>query len=109
MECACHLHDTYGHARRTFRARSAPVWVSSDGIRGSAVVRSTAVTGGNVHRGLRAGCSAWAPPDIRLDLLMELARDAARFFGRDMSGRIWKTGPVPTTVRQDTSPEARHS
>jgi len=39
-------------------------------------------------------------PDIRLDVLIELARDAARFFGRDMAGRLWKTGPVPTIERQ---------
>jgi hypothetical protein len=31
-----------------------------------------------------------------LDRLIELARDAGRFFGRDMAGTIWKTGPVPT-------------
>ena len=41
-------------------------------------------------------------PDIKLDVLLELARDAARFFGRDMAGRLWKTGPVPTIVRQGT-------
>jgi hypothetical protein len=38
-------------------------------------------------------------PDIKLDVLIELARDAARFFGRDMAGRIWKTGPVPIIAR----------
>jgi hypothetical protein len=32
--------------------------------------------------------------DIKLDVMIELARDAARFFGRDMTGRLWKTGPV---------------
>ena len=37
-------------------------------------------------------------PDIKLDVLIDLAKDAARFFGRDMAGRLWKTGPVPTIV-----------
>jgi hydroxymethylglutaryl-CoA lyase len=34
--------------------------------------------------------------DVKLDVLIDLARDAARFFGRDMPGRLWKTGPVPS-------------
>jgi hypothetical protein len=34
--------------------------------------------------------------DIRLDALIELSKDAARFFGRDMAGTIWRTGPIPS-------------
>ena len=34
--------------------------------------------------------------DIRLDALIELSKDAGRFFQRDMAGRVWKSGPVRT-------------
>jgi hypothetical protein len=47
--------------------------------------------------------------DVKLDVLIELARDAARFFGRDVAGRLWKTGPVPTIARTGNQPETRHS
>jgi hypothetical protein len=34
--------------------------------------------------------------DVRLDVLVALARDAARFFGRDMASVLSRTGPIPT-------------
>ena len=37
--------------------------------------------------------------DVRLDELIGLARDVAGFFGRDMPGRVHRTGPVPTEPR----------
>jgi isopropylmalate/homocitrate/citramalate synthase len=38
--------------------------------------------------------------DIQLSALLDVARDVARFFGRDMAGSVYKTGPIPllTTV-----------
>lgn len=112
IQCACHLHDTYGfglaNASAALRAGATFFESAFAGLGGCPF---TAVTGGNVctedfvHMLQRMG----RRPDIRLDVLIELARDAARFFGRDMAGRLWKTGPVPTIVRQGTSPETRHS
>ncbi len=55
------------------------------------------MTGGNVctedlvHLWQRMGRRR----DIRLDRLIDLARDAGAFFARDMAGTIWRTGPVP--------------
>jgi len=57
----------------------------------------TAVAGGNVatedlvHLLHRMGRRT----DIRLDRLVELAKDTARFFGRALPGTIHRTGPVP--------------
>jgi hydroxymethylglutaryl-CoA lyase len=110
--CACHLHDTYGCGlANAYAALRAGATFFESAFAGLGGCPFTAVTGGNVctedlvHMLQRMGHR----PDIRLDLLIELARDAARFFGRDMAGRLWKTGPVPTIVRQGTSPETRHS
>ena len=100
--CACHLHDTYGYGQaNAYAALRAGVRFFESAFAGLGGCPFTAVTGGNVctedfvHMLQRMGRRT----DIRLDLLIELARDAARFFGRDMTGRLWKTGPVPTIAR----------
>jgi hydroxymethylglutaryl-CoA lyase len=102
LECACHLHDTYGFGlANACAALRAGVRIFESAFAGLGGCPFTAVTGGNVctedfvHLLQRMG----RRPDIKLDVLIELARDAARFFGRDMAGRLWKTGPVPTVVR----------
>jgi hydroxymethylglutaryl-CoA lyase len=102
IECACHLHDTYGYGlANAYAALRAGVRFFESAFAGLGGCPFTAVTGGNVctedfvHMLQRMG----RRPDIRLDVLIELARDAARFFGRDVPGRLWKTGPVPTIVR----------
>ncbi len=103
IHCACHLHDTYGFGlANAFAALRAGVTYFESAFAGLGGCPFTAVTGGNlctedfVHMLQRMDHR----PDIRLDVLIELARDAARFFGRDMAGRLWKTGPVPTIERQ---------
>jgi hydroxymethylglutaryl-CoA lyase len=99
IECACHLHDTYGFGlANAYAAMRAGVRYFESAFAGLGGCPFTAVTGGNVctedfvHMLQRMGVRQ----DIRLDVLIELARDAARVFGRDMTGRIWKTGPIPT-------------
>ena len=105
IQCACHLHDTYGFGlANAYAALRAGATFFESAFAGLGGCPFTAVTGGNVctedfvHMLQRMG----RRPDIKLDVLLELARDAARFFGRDMAGRLWKTGPVPTIVRQGT-------
>ena len=102
VQCACHLHDTYGLGlANACAALGAGVRFFESAFAGLGGCPFTAVTGGNVctedfvHVLQRMG----RRPDIKLDVLIELARDAARFFGRDVPGRLWKTGPVPTIVR----------
>jgi hydroxymethylglutaryl-CoA lyase len=101
IECACHLHDTYGFGlANAYAALRAGVKYFETAFAGLGGCPFTAVTGGNVctedfvHMLQRMD----RRPDIRLDILVELARDASRFFGRDMAGRLWKTGPVPTLL-----------
>jgi hydroxymethylglutaryl-CoA lyase len=101
IQCACHLHDTYGFGlANAYAALRAGVTYFESAFAGLGGCPFTAVTGGNictedfVHMLQRMGLRQ----DIELDVLIELARDAARFLGRDMTGRLWKTGPVPTIV-----------
>ncbi len=101
VECACHLHDTYGLGlANAYAALGAGVVSFESAFAGLGGCPFTAISGGNlctedfVHMLQRMDLR----PDIRLDVLIDLAKDAARFFGRDMAGRLWKTGPVPNVV-----------
>jgi hydroxymethylglutaryl-CoA lyase len=101
IKCACHLHDTYGFGlANAYAALRAGATYFESAFAGLGGCPFTAVTGGNVctedlvHMLQRMDRRT----DIRLDVLIDLARDAARVFGRDMTGRLWKTGPVPTIV-----------
>jgi hydroxymethylglutaryl-CoA lyase len=101
IQCACHLHDTYGFGlANAYAALRAGVVSFESAFAGLGGCPFTAVTGGNVctedlvHMLQRMDLRL----DIKLDVLVDLAKDAARFFGRDMAGRVWKTGPVPTIV-----------
>jgi hydroxymethylglutaryl-CoA lyase len=99
VECACHLHNTYGLGlANAYAALRAGVTCFESAFAGLGGCPFTAVTGGNVctedlvHMLQRTGRRT----DIRLDRLIALAQDAGRFFGRDMPGTTWRTGPVPT-------------
>jgi len=99
IECACHLHNTYGlGVANAYAAMKTGVKYYETAFAGLGGCPFTAITGGNVctedlvHMWQRMGRRT----DIRLDRLIELATDAGRFFGRDMAGTIWKTGPVPS-------------
>jgi hydroxymethylglutaryl-CoA lyase len=101
IQCACHLHDTYGFGlANAYAALRAGVVSFESAFAGLGGCPFTAVTGGNVctedlvHMLQRMGLRL----DIDVDVLVDLAKDAARFFGRDMAGRMWKTGPVPTIM-----------
>ncbi|HEY3384085.1 MAG TPA: hydroxymethylglutaryl-CoA lyase [Vicinamibacterales bacterium] len=96
--CACHLHDTYGFGlANAYAALRAGVTYFESAFAGLGGCPFTAVTGGNVctedlvHMLQRMGHRE----DIKLDVLIALAKDAGRFFGRDMAGRLWRTGPIP--------------
>jgi hydroxymethylglutaryl-CoA lyase len=98
---ACHLHDTYGLGlANAYAAMKAGVKYFESAFAGLGGCPFTAVTGGNVctedlvHLWQRMG----QRPDLRLDRLIALAQDAARFFGREMTGTVWKTGPVPVVA-----------
>lgn len=97
-EWACHFHDTYGLALANCSAALRAGVTSFEGsVAGLGGCPFTAIAGGNtctedlVHLLQRTG----RRPDIGLAALIDVARDVARFFGRDMPGCVYRTGPIP--------------
>ena len=97
IECACHFHNTYGLGMANmFAAMRAGVTSFETSFAGLGGCPFTKVAAGNVAtedfvhvlqlEGLRK--------DVSLDRLLEVARDAAGHFGRDMQGFVYKTGPI---------------
>lgn len=97
VEMACHFHDTYGLAlANCYAALAVGVTWFETSVAGLGGCPFTAVAGGNtctedfVHylhrRHLRQ--------DVRLEPLLELARDVATFLGREMPGSVYKVGPI---------------
>jgi hydroxymethylglutaryl-CoA lyase len=41
--------------------------------------------------------------DVDLGRLIGVARDVAAFFGREMPGRVYRTGPAPQLKTQETT------
>jgi len=97
-EWTCHFHNTYGLAlANCYAARRAGVTVFESAVAGLGGCPFTKVAGGNtctedlVHALQRNGLRT----DIRLSALVDVARDLAGFFGRDMAGSVYKAGPIP--------------
>src|SRR5512147_1043407 len=96
-EWTCHFHNTYGLAlANCYAARRAGVRYLEASVAGLGGCPFTKVAGGNtctedlVHALQRNGVR----PDIGLEALVEVARDVASFFGRDMAGAVYKAGPI---------------
>jgi hydroxymethylglutaryl-CoA lyase len=94
----CHFHNTYGLAlTNCYAAHRAGVQYFESSVAGLGGCPFTRVAGGNtctedlVHALHRDGFRT----DIQLSALVDVARDVARFFGRDMAGSVYKVGPVP--------------
>lgn len=97
-EWTCHFHNTYGLAlANCYAARQAGVSWFESSVAGLGGCPFTKVAGGNtctedlVHAWQRNGHR----PDVRLTALLDVARDVARFFGRDLPGSVYKSGPIP--------------
>lgn len=97
-EPACHFHDTFGLGMANVWAamRSGAVSFESS-FAGLGGCPFTKVAAGNiatedlVHGWQRSGLRT----DVKLDALIDVARSVSAFFGREMPGRVHKTGPVP--------------
>jgi hydroxymethylglutaryl-CoA lyase len=97
-ELACHFHDTYGmglaNIWAAIRAGVTSLECSVGGLGGCPF---TKIAGGNVctedlvhmlqHMGIRS--------DVRLDGLTSLAGAIAEHLGRELPGRIYRTGAIP--------------
>jgi hydroxymethylglutaryl-CoA lyase len=107
IEPACHFHDTYGLGMANVWAamRSGAVSYESS-FAGLGGCPFTKVAAGNVatedlvHGWQRSGLRA----DVNLAVLIEVARSVAAFFGREMPGRVYKTGPVPAAPKSEGAP-----
>jgi len=99
VEATCHFHNTYGLGMANIMA-ALRVGVTSfeTSFAGLGGCPFTKVAAGNVAtedfvnalqlQGLRG--------DIKLDGLIGVAADVARFFDREMPGCVYKTGPIRT-------------
>ncbi|HAH31716.1 MAG TPA: hydroxymethylglutaryl-CoA lyase [Elusimicrobia bacterium] len=97
IECACHFHNTYGLGMANiFSAMRAGVASFETSFAGLGGCPFTKVAAGNVatedfvHVLQREGLRT----DMNLDRLIAVARDAALYFGREMQGFVYKTGPI---------------
>lgn len=97
IEMACHFHNTYGLGlANCFAALRVGVTVFESGFAGLGGCPFTKQPAGNVctedlvHGLQRMGMRR----DIRLDALLEIARDVGRFFGREMPGLVLKSGSI---------------
>lgn len=100
-EFTCHLHDTYGMGlANCMAAYGAGVKVFETAFAGLGGCPFTKIAGGNVctedlvHCFRRMGLCR----DLALDPLINVAKAAALFFGREMTGRVYKTGPMVSPI-----------
>ncbi len=98
IRCTCHFHDTYGLGMANIYAASESGVTSFEtSFAGLGGCPFTKVAAGNVatedlvHALRRGGLR----PEIDLDGIVAVAREVAAHFGRDMPGRVHKTGPLP--------------
>jgi len=97
VECACHFHNTYGLGMANiYTAMRMGVGSFETSFAGLGGCPFTKVAAGNVatedlvHALQRQGLRT----KVDLGRLIEVAREVASFFGRDMQGFVYKTGPI---------------
>jgi hydroxymethylglutaryl-CoA lyase len=98
ISMACHFHDTFGLGlANACAAWAAGVTSFESAFGGLGGCPFTAVAAGNVctedlvHLFQRMH----ERRDVSLDAIVDVAKDAARFFNRALPGRIHVTGPIP--------------
>lgn len=98
IRVTCHFHDTYGLGMaNVFAALDAGVETFETSFAGLGGCPFTKVAAGNVatedlvHALRRGG----ARTDVDLDALVAVARDVAAHLGRELPGRVHKTGLLP--------------
>ncbi|MBL0210913.1 MAG: hydroxymethylglutaryl-CoA lyase [Holophagaceae bacterium] len=97
VEITAHIHNTYGlgmaNVYAAMDAGATSIETSFGGLGGcpfTKVAAGNVATEDLVHGLQRMGLC----PDINLETLIGLARDVAAFFGRDLPGCVYKTGPL---------------
>jgi hydroxymethylglutaryl-CoA lyase len=102
VECTCHFHNTYGMGMaNTFAAMELGIRSFESSFAGLGGCPFTKVAAGNVctedfvHFLHRSG----ERKDISLERLISLSKDISAFFGREMPGHVYKTGPIQSNIR----------
>lgn len=97
VDLTCHFHNTYGLGlANSYAALRAGVTTFESAFGGLGGCPFTKVPAGNVstedlvHSLQRMGHR----PDIRLDRLLDVARQVGVFFGRDLPGLVLRSGPI---------------
>ena len=97
IDCACHFHDTYGLGlANVWAAMQMGVTHIETSVAGLGGCPFTKIAGGNVctedfvHMLQQMG---WRR-DVRLGQVIAVAGEVAGFFGREMPGKVYKTGPI---------------
>lgn len=97
VEAACHFHNTYGMGlANCYAAMKVGVTNFESSVGGLGGCPFTAIAGGNVctedlvHMWHRMKIR----PDIDLGQTIDVAKDVANFFKRDLPGTIYKTGAI---------------
>jgi hydroxymethylglutaryl-CoA lyase len=97
IDCACHFHDTYGLGlANVWAAMQAGVTHVETSVAGLGGCPFTKIAGGNVctedfvHMLQRMG----QRQDVPLERVIAIAGEVAAFFGREMPGKVYRTGPV---------------
>ena len=97
VECACHFHNTYGMGlANCYAAMKAGVGYFESSIAGLGGCPFTKIAGGNVctedlvHMLQRMDLRH----DIRLNTLIDVAKDVSTFLGREMPGTIYRVGAI---------------
>jgi hydroxymethylglutaryl-CoA lyase len=101
IECTCHFHDTYGLGMaNVFAALRTGVTSFETSFAGLGGCPFTKVAAGNVatedfvHALQRQGLRR----DVDLAGLVGVARDVEAHFGRELPGRVHRTGPIAAGV-----------
>lgn len=102
IQCACHLHDTYGFGlANAYAALRAGVTCFEAAFAGLGGCPFTAVAGGNVctedlvHMLHRMGLAA----HVSLEPILDVAHGAAEVLGRELPGRTMRTGVIPERAK----------
>ncbi len=105
VECACHFHNTYGMGlANCYAAMKMGVTSIESAVAGLGGCPFTKIAGGNVstedlvHMLQRMDLRH----DIHLDRLIQTACDVSAYFGREMPGTIYRTGPIPELAKVRT-------
>ena len=98
VEMASHFHNTYGLGlANAYAALRAGVTSFESSVAGLGGCPFTKIAGGNVctedfvHMLRTMGFRR----DVKLDQLVDVAKDMATFFGRELPGTVYRTGTLP--------------